>query len=209
VGPPTATFEDSALIQQALAGQSECFEVLINRHLPAVRARVRLMAPNTADVEDILQEILLKVWRHLSTFQSQSSFRTWMTRVAINEVLLSYRRTQRRPICQTLGDFDALPSSTESPLQALARVEMTRDVHKAIVELPAKYQEVVTLRSFDELSVQEIAQSFHLSVSLVKTRLFRARLILQRSRIRDWAPDGRNRRARREARNGTVDLPAL
>lgn len=101
MGPPTATFEDSALIQRALAGQSECFEVLINRHLPAIRARVRLMAPNRADVEDILQEILLKVWRHLSKFQSRSSFRTWITRVAINEVLLSYRRTQRRPICHT------------------------------------------------------------------------------------------------------------
>jgi len=196
VGPPTATFEDSALIQQALAGQSECFEVLINRHLPAIRARVRLMAPNRADVEDILQEILLKVWRHLSKFQSRSSFRTWITRVAINEVLLSYRRTQRRPICQTLADCDALASSIESPFQALARAEMMRDVRNAIVELPAKYKEVVTLRSFEDLSVQEIAQSFHLSVPLVKTRLFRARMILQRSRIREWAPDGRNRRAR-------------
>ena len=107
VGSSTVTFEDSALIQRALAGQTESFEVLISRHLPAVRARVRLMTPNTADVEDILQEILLKVWRHLSTFHSQSSFRTWITRVAINEVLQSHRRRQSRPICQTLGDSDA------------------------------------------------------------------------------------------------------
>jgi RNA polymerase sigma-70 factor, ECF subfamily len=196
VGPLTAASEDSALIQRVLAGQTDCFEVLINRHLPAVRARVRLMAPNTGDVDDILQEILLKVWCHLSTFQSQSSFRTWITRVAINEVLQSYRRRNSRPICQTLGDFDALASPIESPLQALARAEMTRDVRNAMVELPAKYKEVLTLRSFEELSVLEIAQSAHLSVPVVKTRLFRARMILQRSRIRDWAPDGRNRRAR-------------
>jgi RNA polymerase sigma factor (sigma-70 family) len=115
MGSLTATFEDSALIQWVLAGESEWFEVLINRHLPAVRARVRLMALNTGDVDDILQDILLKVWRHLSTFQSQSGFRTWITRVAINEVLQSYRRRQRRPICQTLGDFDALASPIESP----------------------------------------------------------------------------------------------
>jgi RNA polymerase sigma-70 factor, ECF subfamily len=202
VGSSTATFEDSALIQRVLAGQTDCFEVLINRHLPAVRARVRLMAPNTADVEDILQEILLKVWRHLSTFQSQSSFRTWITRVAINEVLQSYRRRQRRPICQTFGDFDALASSIESPLHALARAEMTRDVRNAIVELPAKYKEVLTLRSFEELSMHEIAQSVHLNVPAVKTRLFRARMILQRSNIRDWAPDGRNRRAVSNAAKG-------
>ena len=195
MGSSTVTFEDSALIQRALAGQTESFEVLISRHLPAVRARVRLMTPNTADVEDILQEILLKVWRHLSTFHSQSSFRTWITRVAINEVLQSHRRRQSRPICQTLGDFDALASPIESPLQALARTEMKRDVRDAIVELPAIYQEVLTLRSFEELSVQEIARSVHLSVPGVKTRLFRARVILQRSRIRQWAPDRRNRPA--------------
>jgi RNA polymerase sigma-70 factor (ECF subfamily) len=209
VGPPAATFDDSALIQRALAGQSECFEVLINRHLPAVRARVCLMAPNAADVEDILQEILLKVWRHLSTFQSQSSFRTWITRVAINEVLQSYRRRQRRPICHTFGDFDTLASSIESPLQALVRSEMTRDVRNAIVELPARYKEVLTLRSFEELSVREIAQSVHLSVPVVKTRLFRARMTLKRSSIRNWAPDGRNRRARLSRRPRTMLIRAV
>lgn len=202
--PLTATFEDSALIQRVLAGQRECFEVLINRHLPAVRARVRLMASNTGDVDDILQEILLKVWRHLSTFQSQSSFRTWITRVAVNEVLQSYRRRNSRPICQTIGDFDALASPVESPFQALARAEMTQDVRNAMVELPAKYKEVLTLRLFDELSVLEIAQSANLSVPVVKTRLFRARMILQRSRIRDWASDGRSRRARFSRRARTM-----
>jgi RNA polymerase sigma-70 factor (ECF subfamily) len=177
VGPVTAAIEDSALIRRVLAGQTDCFEVSINRHLPTVRARVRLMAPNTADVDDILQEILLKVWGHLSSFQSQSSFRAWITRVAINEVLQSYRRKQSRSICQTFGDVDALDSPIESPLQALARAEMTRDVRNPIIELPAKYEEVLTLRSFEELSVLEIAQSVRLSVPAVKTRLFRARVI--------------------------------
>src|ERR1700693_5341540 len=85
--PLLATFEDSALIKLALAGQTECFMVLTNRHLPAVRRRIGSIVPNRADVDDLLQEVLLKVWRHLSTFRSQSSFRTWMTRVAINEGL--------------------------------------------------------------------------------------------------------------------------
>ena len=113
----------------------------------------------------------------MSSFQSQSSFRAWITRVAINEVSQSYRRRQSRSICQTFGDVDALDSPIESPLQALARAEMTRDVRNTIIELPAKYKKVLTLRSFEELSLLEIAQSVRLSVPAVKTRLFRARVI--------------------------------
>jgi RNA polymerase sigma-70 factor (ECF subfamily) len=186
MAPPLSTFEDSALIRLALAGQAECFTVLMNRHLPAVRRRIGSIVRNTADVEDLLQEVLLKVWRHLSTFRAQSSFRTWMTRVAINEALQSYRREQRRPICQPLGDFDSFASPDESALQCLTRAEAIRVVRKAVVELPSKYRQVLILREFEQLSVVEIAQSLRSSIPAVKTRLFRARVMLQRSRIQDW-----------------------
>src|ERR1700676_4874603 len=178
--PPLTTFEDSALIKLALAGQNECFMVLANRYLPSVRRRIASIVPNTTDVDDLLQEVLLKVWRHLSTFRSQSSFRTWMTRVAINEALQSYRRERRRPICQALADFDTFASSNESPLQSLTRAETTQVVRKAVVDLPAKYRQVLILREFEQLSVGEIAQSLHSSIPAVKNNIFRARYILQR-----------------------------
>src|ERR1700693_4965699 len=137
--PLLATFEDSALIKLALAGQTECFTVLTNRHLPAVRRRIGSIIRNTTDVDDLLQEVLLKVWRHLSTFRAESTFRTWMMRIAINEALQSYRREQRRAICQAFGDFDTFASPKESPLQSLTRAETTKVVRRAVVELPTKY----------------------------------------------------------------------
>lgn len=88
--PPHTTFADSTLIKLALAGETECFAVLIDRHRGAVRRRITSMVGNTADADDLLQETLLKVWHHLPTFRSESSFRTWMTRVAINAVLQAY-----------------------------------------------------------------------------------------------------------------------
>src|ERR1700719_5426597 len=103
---PLARFEDSTLIKLALEGQTECFAVLMDRHLIAVRKRIASMIGNATDAEDLLQEVLLKVWSHLSTFRSESSFRTWMTRVAINEALQSYRRERRSPISQTVGDLN-------------------------------------------------------------------------------------------------------
>jgi RNA polymerase sigma-70 factor (ECF subfamily) len=175
---PLTTFEDNTLIKLALAGQAECFSVLMDRHSAAVRRRIGSMVRNATDAEDLLQEVLLKVWRHLSTFRSESSFRTWMIRVAVNEVLQLYRREQRWRWSQAPSDPDALASPCESPHQSLARREVTHAVRTAVAGLPAKYRQVLILRDLDQLSVRETAQWLQSSIPAVKTRLFRARHML-------------------------------
>ena len=182
-----ASFEDSTLIKLALEGQTECFAVLMDRHSIAVRKCIASMVGNATDAEDLLQEVLLKVWRHLSTFRSESSFRTWMTRVAINEALQFYRRERCRPTCQPLTDLDAFATPSESPHISFARVQATQAVRNAVLRLPDKYRQVLILRDLEELSARETAQWLQSSVPAVKTRLFRARLMLlaaiERSRI--------------------------
>jgi RNA polymerase sigma-70 factor (ECF subfamily) len=74
--PLLPTLKDSALIELALAGQTEYFAVLTNRHLTAVRRSISLTIPSTTDADDVIQESLLKVWYHLSTFRSECNFRT-------------------------------------------------------------------------------------------------------------------------------------
>jgi RNA polymerase sigma-70 factor (ECF subfamily) len=175
---PLATFEDSILIKLALAGQAESFAVLMDRHSAAVRRRIGSMVRNATDVEDLLQEVFLKVWRHLSTFRSESSFRTWMISVAVNEVLQSHRREQRWRWSQTQRDLDTLTSTCESPHQSLTRSEATHAVRSAVVGLPEKYRQVLILRDLEELSLRETAQWLQSSIPAVKTRLFRARHML-------------------------------
>jgi RNA polymerase sigma-70 factor, ECF subfamily len=185
--PRLVTFEDSTLIKLALAGQADCFSVLMDRHAAAVRRRIGSMVRNATDVEDLLQEVLMKVWRHLSTFRSESSFRTWMISVAVNEVLQSCRREHRWRWSQTQRDLDAFTSACESPHQSLARSETTHAVRSAVVGLPEKYRQVLILRDLQQLSVRETANSLQSSIPAVKTRLFRARHMLlaalQRSKI--------------------------
>ena len=160
------------------------------------------MVQNPADAEDVLQEVSLKVWRRLSTFRSESSFRTWMTRVAINEALQSFRQEQRRPLCQALENLESVASSDESPYQSFSRVETTRAVRRAVAELPAKHRDVLILRDLRELSARETAQSLESTVPAVKTRLFRARLMLlaavQRSRLRGLVSAEREVRGNRQ-----------
>jgi RNA polymerase sigma-70 factor (ECF subfamily) len=191
---PFMQFEDSTLIKLALAGQADCFTVLMDRHLVAVRRHLRSMVGNSSDADDLLQEVLLKVWRRLSTFRSESSLRTWMIRVAMNEVLQLYRREQHRRLCQPLRDFDAFPSHGESPHQRLARTEVTQAVRSAVARLPVKYSQVLILRDLEQLSARETAQCLKSTIPAVKTRLFRGRLMLvealQRAGIREFANVG-------------------
>jgi RNA polymerase sigma factor (sigma-70 family) len=92
---PLAAFEDGALINLALAGHAECFTLLVDRHLTAIKRCIGSMVRDRIEADDLLQEVLFKIWRRLSTFRSEASFRTWMTHVAINEVLQSHRRERR------------------------------------------------------------------------------------------------------------------
>src|SRR5580700_102171 len=172
---PLTELKDNALIALALAGEGECFSILMNRHLTALKRCIGAMVRNGMEVDDLLQDVLLKVWRRLSTFRSESSFRTWMTRVAINEVLQTYRRDKRHAVCQAFENLDALPSLCESPHRSLVRVEATKAVRNAVAELPKRYREVLILRDLEQFSTEETAQSLRSSVPTVKTRLFRAR----------------------------------
>jgi len=173
-----ATLDDSTLINLVLAGEAEFFIVLMDRHLAAVRKRIGSIMPNKADAEDLLQEVILKVWCRLGTFRFESSFRTWMTRVAINEALQSYRREQRMPIYLAPSDFEVMAFPSESPHQFLARVEEIYVVRSAVLRLPAKYRQVLILHDLEQLSVRETAQELQSSVAAVKTRLSRARRML-------------------------------
>src|ERR1700685_1976725 len=148
--------KDKALIEMTLAGHNACFEVLMDRHLDPVRKRVAAMIPNQAEAEDVLQEVQLKTWKHLSSFRCDSSFQTWITRIAINEALQSIRRARARHGWDVM-DLDRLAAATDSPERLCVREQMAGTVRKAIRQLPAKLQQILVLRDLRELSVREAA----------------------------------------------------
>src|ERR1700692_2986063 len=123
--PSLVTLEDNTLIKMALAGQTECFTVLMDRHLFIVKKTILSMVRNATDADDLIQEVLLKVWRNLSTFRSEARFRPWMTQVAINEALQLYRRERYHSRCQAAFNLDAFASFWDTPHQHLDRTEAT------------------------------------------------------------------------------------
>ena len=174
------TADDNALIEMTLAGHTECFDVLMDRHLAVIRRRVDSMIPNKAEAEDVLQVAQLKAWTHLSAFRGDSSFRSWITRIAVNEVFQSYRRTRMVTEWDAMK-IDRLAPSTDCPERTYARREMSVRLSEAIYQLPAAYRQIVELRELSELSVEETARELKSNRQLVKTRLFRARLMLSKA----------------------------
>jgi RNA polymerase sigma-70 factor (ECF subfamily) len=179
--PLLTTFEDSVLIEMALDGRADCFAILMERHLASVKRCIVSMVRDRADVDDLVQEVLLKVWRHLSTFRLEASFRTWMTRVAVNEVLQLYRRQKHSRVCQAFGDLDAFASSSESPYHSTVRAETAKTLRGAVARLPSSYRQALILRDMEQLTTSETAVSLRTTVPAVKTRLFRARYLLAAS----------------------------
>jgi RNA polymerase sigma-70 factor (ECF subfamily) len=171
---------DELLIELTLAGRQESFSALMDRHMDCVRRRINGLVRNRSDAEDVAQEVQLKVWLNLSSFRSDSSFRTWMVRIAINESLQWHRSAKRRSQWDS-EELDGLTASTESAFQAYARKEAANAVRRAMEQLPSQFHQIVVLRDLAGLTTKEAAQSLNSSPQLVKTRLFRARKLLAKT----------------------------
>lgn len=190
---PAAAPDDCALINLVLAGRTECFGVLMERHLAVVRGRIRGRARSTSDADDIMQEVQLKIWRRLGSYRSEASFRTWMTSVAINEARQFYRKANRFSLVHDRTELAELTSPSESPFQACVRAELTERLKAAVERLPAKHKQVVVLHNLQELSLQETAQELQATTPAVKTQLFRAKAALSKTLIREFGGLGSQR----------------
>jgi RNA polymerase sigma-70 factor (ECF subfamily) len=176
---------DEVLIKLAVAGRSDCFSALVDRHITAVRRYLRATVPNESDREDVLQEVLLKVWRHLADFRLECSLRTWMIKIAINEARQWYRRRTSRKLFQPLEDSGPIASAQDSPEMRLLRNEAVHVVQRSVAALPAKYRDVLVLRHLEENTVADTAKSLGITVPAMKTRTFRARGLLS-TKLRKW-----------------------
>ncbi|MBV8820921.1 MAG: RNA polymerase sigma factor [Acidobacteriaceae bacterium] len=171
-------FDDSTLIRMTLSGRTEYFDMLMERHGSAVRARIRAIVPNSFEADDLYQEAWFKAWRNLSSFQFKSSFRTWVVTIATNECLMMFRRQDRRKRSGSEDELVQVPSHEEGADQAMVRSEQRDAVYRAMVKLPVRYQQVVALRDIHELTIQETAEKLRSTQAAVKTQLFRGRLML-------------------------------
>lgn len=169
------------LIRQILSGKSERFQELVKPHLPVVSSVVRHKMGNHVEVEDVLQEALLKAFTRLPQFRFEANFRTWFTQIAINESRQWYRRPaqSRYSRLEDCGmEAGQVPDGSPSPFDIYIQKEREKQIHRAIACLPEKYRTVIRLRELHNLSIADTARALRLTVAAVKTRHRRARLYM-------------------------------
>jgi RNA polymerase sigma-70 factor (ECF subfamily) len=165
----------------SIAGDLLSAEEVFHAHGPHVYSLALRMLGNTADAEDVTQEVLLQVVRKLDTFRGESSLTTWLHRVTVNATLAHRRRQARRPERHLDVSLDCFAPSDDRdvPADQALRGDLRQHLERAIAGLPERYRDVVVLADVEELPNAEIGQLLELSLAAVKSRLHRARLSLR------------------------------
>ena len=137
---------------------------------------------NQSEAEDVVQQAVLQAFYNLGQFRREASFKTWLSKIASNEVIHLRRgraTAQVKPLYEALAGKLADPTSL--PDMQIQQKEERERLHRALTRLPEKYRLVIQLRDLHELSTAATARSLCLSVGAVKTRHHRARKLLLRS----------------------------
>jgi RNA polymerase sigma-70 factor, ECF subfamily len=179
--------DDLRLMQLVGRGDTEAFEELIEKHQALVAGTVARMLGSNSDVEDIAQQVFIRVWKSARRYVPRAKFTTWLLKITRNLVFNELRRTKRRahvPLQPEAGAEDP-PLKDEmnlAPDASLLETELHQTIEQAVLQLPETQRMALVLRRYEQLSYEQIAEVLDLSVPAVKSVLFRARSEL-RSRL--------------------------
>jgi len=185
----SAAARDAALIARILGGERELFHELVRPYEKSVYFATFSILQNEQDAEDAAQETMLKALKNLHNFRAESKFSTWLISIAVNEARARMRHARvlkfesvDQPAEDEEGSFTpaVITDWREVPLQALERKELREQLQRAIASLPEIYREVLLLRDVEEFNIAETTAALGVSEGVVKTRLLRARLMMQK-----------------------------
>jgi len=178
----TAAETDQQLVERVQAGDKRAFDMLVLKYQPKILGLISRYVKDSYEVQDVAQEAFIKAYRALPRFRGDSAFYTWLYRIAINTAKNHLVSRGRRPPGSDVDVEDAEYYDSgdalrvqENPENQLFSAELAAVVNGAITELPDDLRTAVTLREFDGLSYEDIAEIMDCPVGTVRSRIFRAR----------------------------------
>ena len=174
--------EERELVRMAQRGQEPAFEELVRRHQQRVFALVSGILRRQEDVEDIAQQVFLKVYLSLKKFDQRAAFSTWLYKITVNECWDYLRKKKVRPLVyesdlseEQVSRLDGIVSAERVVLGPNERAEVKELLEHMLDKLPEQDRQLLVLKEMEGFSVQELAEILDLNVNTVKVRLFRAR----------------------------------
>ncbi len=190
------------LIERCLGGDQDAWEAIVRQNWRKVFNVAYKFVGRHEEAEDLTQDIFLKIFRSLATFDRRANFQTWLISVSRNLCIDYYRsvRKERETIDRQVTAEDLSPASLDvSPLAALEQSDLATLLRRALHTLPDSLRMAVMMRDIQELSYQEIAERLDLPEGTVKSRINRGRKELARQIL--WLREDDERQATRRAQH--------
>lgn len=170
---PYAEMDDAALVAASVAGARDAFDVIVARHRRAVYQVCYRFVNNHEDASDLAQDAFVRAWKGLKNFKGQSALSTWLHRIAVNVCL--NRVAAKTPINEPITSTDRFEDvRIEGAQHAMIRQERAAAVREAIASLPKKQRATLILRTYHDMSHQQIAETLGSTVGAVKANFFHA-----------------------------------
>ena len=199
----TVRAEEASIVAELKAGSEEAYDWLVTRYHHSIYSLVYRILNNPADAADTTQEVFLKVFRGMKSFNGECSLKTWMYRIAIHEASNQRRWWFRHKAKEmsmerqdeagnSFGLCDTLVDPGESPLETVTHEEVRARVEAELKQVSEPYRTAVVLRDIEGLSYEEIAEVLEISLGTVKSRLIRGREALKK-RLEGYVQEMHNR----------------
>lgn len=172
---------DEEIARRVQAGDLEAFGVLVERYEEKLTRYGRKFLANAEDVKDMVQEIFLKAYTNIRSFDASRTFSPWIYRISHNEFVSALKKKSRLPL--SLFDFDTLfphPFAPETADDEVLRRETREMLDQYLDALDPRYREPLVLYYFEELGYQEIADVMRIPISTVGVRISRGKTLLQK-----------------------------
>jgi RNA polymerase sigma-70 factor (ECF subfamily) len=169
---------EASLLARAQAGDVTAFERLSSAYADRLFMLLLRLLGDRAEAEDVAQEVMLRAWQGITRFRGQSSYFTWLYRIAVNEANRALEKRARRPVGVALGaDELQLPAPAAlDPSRQAENSELRRALARALAGLPPPLRTALVLRDVEGLSTQEAAEVAGVGEAAFKSRLHQARL---------------------------------
>ena len=175
---------DAQLVLSCLRGDGSSWEEIVRRHARRVHNLCYRFTGNSTDAEDLTQEVFLRVYRTLGSYQSEhGAFATWLSSVTRNLLVDHYRRTRRDRLTDSIDD--AMPKVEQThishtPQHATEQAELSAQLQQALSQLSPELREAVILRDLQGLDYSEVQKVLQVPQGTVKSRINRGRIELAR-----------------------------